>query len=87
MTVRLGAVRGRCRPIKDLPDGRGADLVAETGELAVDASVAPGGIVDGQAHDQGAEASWNAGSAGSGGLGDPAAGDEMTVPTQDRGPG
>ena len=34
---------------------------------------------------QAAEASWDAGSAGSGGLGGPPAGDELSVPTQDRG--
>ena len=60
-------------------------MVAETGEFAVDATVAPGGIVGGKAHDQAAEASWDAGSAGSGGLGGPPAGDELSVPTQDRG--
>src|SRR3954447_20258329 len=38
---------------KDVPDGGGADPVAEAGQLAVDPAVAPGGILDGQAHGQG----------------------------------
>ena len=41
--------------VQDFPDGRGADLVAESGEFAVDAAVAPAGVLGGQAHDQGAE--------------------------------
>jgi hypothetical protein len=41
---------------EDLPDGGGADLVAEAGEFAVDASVAPGGVLGGQADEQGAQA-------------------------------
>ena len=71
--------------MQDLPDGGGADLVAEAGEFAVDASVSPGGVLGGQAHDQGAEASGDGGSTGSGRLGGPAAGDELAVPAQDRG--
>jgi hypothetical protein len=40
--------------VQDRPDGGGADLVAEAGEFAVDASVSPVGVLGGQAHDQGA---------------------------------
>jgi hypothetical protein len=34
--------------LEDLPDGGGADLVAEAGEFAVYSPVAPGGILVGQ---------------------------------------
>ena len=73
--------------LQDVPDGGGADLVAEAGEFAVDASVSPGGVLGGQAHDQGAQAGGDGGSTGSGGLGGPAAGDELAVPAQDGGRG
>jgi hypothetical protein len=59
---------------KDLPDSGGADLVAEAGEFAVDPSVAPGGVLGGQAHDQGAQAGRDGWPTRSGGLGSPAAG-------------
>ena len=35
--------------VQDFPDGGGADLVAEAGELAVDASISPRGVLGGQA--------------------------------------
>ena len=73
--------------VQDGPDGGGADLVAEAGELAVDASVSPGGVLGGQADHQGAQAGGDGGSTGSGRLCGPAAGDELAVPAQDRGRG
>ena len=73
--------------VQDFPDGGGADLVAEAGEFAVDASVSPGGVLGGQAEDQGAQAGGDGGSTGSGGLGGPAAGDQLAVPAQDGGRG
>jgi hypothetical protein len=36
--------------LEDSPDGGGADLVAESGEFAVDAPVASGRVLGGQAH-------------------------------------
>jgi hypothetical protein len=54
--------------VQDGPDGGGADLVAEAGEFAVDAAVSPGGVLGGQADDQGAQAGGDGGSTGSGGL-------------------
>jgi hypothetical protein len=44
---RLDSRRG-----EDLPDGQGADVVAEVGEFSVDAAVSPGGILGGQARHQ-----------------------------------
>ena len=70
--------------VQDLPDGGGADLVAKADEFAVDASVAPGGVLSGQADDQSAHAGGNGGSTGPGRLGRPAAGEELSVPAQDR---
>ena len=61
------------------------DLMAESGELAVDAPVAPGGVLCGQAEDQGAHAGGDGGSAGSGGLGGPVSGDDLSVPARDGG--
>ena len=69
--------------VQDGPDGGGADLVAEAGELAVDAAVPPGGILGGQADDEAAEAGGDGGSAGPDRLGGPAAGDQLAVPAQD----
>ena len=63
--------------VQDFPDGGGADLVAEAGEFAVDAPVPPGGVLGGQAHDQGAEAGGDGRSTGPDGLGGPAAGDRV----------
>ena len=81
----------RCRVdsggVQDVPDGGGADLVAEVGELAVDPPVPPRRILSGQAHDQGAQASGDGRSTGPDGLGGPAAGDQLAVPAQDGGRG
>ncbi len=38
-----------------MPDGGGADLVAESGEFAVDAPVAPGGVLGGETDGQGTQ--------------------------------
>ena len=73
--------------VQDCPDGGGADLVAEAGEFAVDAAVAPGGVLGGQAEDQCAQAGGDGRSNGSGRLGCPAAGDQLAVPGQDGGGG
>jgi hypothetical protein len=35
--------------VQDVPDGGGANLVAEAGEFAVNTAAAPGGILSGQA--------------------------------------
>jgi hypothetical protein len=71
--------------MEDRPDRRGADLVAEAGELAVDAVVPPCRILGSQAEDQGAQASGDGRSTGPDGLSGPAAGDELAVPAQDGG--
>ena len=73
--------------LQDLPDGGGADPVAEAGEFAVDASVPPGGVLGGQAQDQGADAGGDGGSAGSGCWVVQRRRDELAVPAQDRGRG
>jgi hypothetical protein len=80
--------RNWARPVKDLPDGGGAELVAESGELAVDATVAPGGVLGSQAQDQSTQAGRNGGSTGPSVVGGgPASGDELSVPAKDRGRG
>jgi hypothetical protein len=61
--------------------------VAEAGEFAVDASISPGGVLGGQANDQGAEAGGDGWSAESGRLGGPVAGGQLAVPAQDGGRG
>ncbi len=38
--------------LEDLPHGRGGDVVSETGEFAVDAAVAPGWVLGGEAEDE-----------------------------------
>jgi hypothetical protein len=38
--------------VEDLPDGGGVDAVAESGEFAVDSSVAPSGVSAGQSQDE-----------------------------------
>ena len=73
--------------MKDLPDGGGPDLVAESGEFAVDASISPAGVLGGQAEDQGTDARGDGRSAGSGRWDGPAAGDQLAVPAQDGGRG
>jgi hypothetical protein len=54
--------------VQDGPDGRGADLVAEAGEFAVDAAVPPGGVLGGQAEDQGAQSGGMVGRPGRAGF-------------------
>jgi len=71
--------------VQDLPDCGGADLVAESGEFAVDAAVAPGGVLGGQANDQGTDTFGDGGPARSVARCGPAAADELAVPAQDRG--
>jgi hypothetical protein len=83
--VRRGA--GSIPAAEDRPHGGGADLVAESGEFAVYASIPPGGILRGQAHDQGADAGADGGSARARVRGGPAAADELPMPAQDRGRG
>jgi hypothetical protein len=73
--------------VQDVPDGGGADLVAEAGEFAVDASISPGGVLGGQTDDQGTQAGGDGRSTGPDGLGGAAAGDELAVPAQDGGRG
>jgi hypothetical protein len=73
--------------VQDSPHGGGADLVAETGELAMDAAIPPRRILGSQAHDQGAQAGGDGRSTGPDGLGGPAAGDQLAVPAQDGGRG
>jgi hypothetical protein len=77
--------RGDAGCVQDLPDGGGADLVAESGEFAVDASVAPNRVLGGQAHRQYPQSGWDRWSAGSAIVGGPAAGDESSVPAQECG--
>jgi hypothetical protein len=60
-------------------------MVAEAGEFAVDPSISPGGVLGGQAHDQGTQASGDGRSTGPDRLGGPAAGDQLAVPAQDGG--
>jgi hypothetical protein len=71
--------------VQDLPDGGGADLVAEAGEFAVDASVAPGGVLSCQPDDKSSEAGGDGWSSRARRLSGPAAaGDESPMPAQDR---
>ena len=51
---RAGAVGCRVDAggMEDLPDGRGTDTVAESGEFAVDSPVALSGVLAGQAQDE-----------------------------------
>ena len=71
--------------MQDLPDGGGADLVAESGEFAVDAAVPPGRVLGGQAQDQGAQSGGDGGTTRPSRRGGPAAGEELPVPAQDGG--
>ena len=71
--------------MEDLPDGGGTDPVTESGEFAMDASIAPGRVLGSQAYDQGTHICGDGRSAGPGVLAGPAVGDELAVPAQDRG--
>jgi hypothetical protein len=80
--VRCGVDAGG---MQNLPNRGGADLVAEAGELAVDASIFPCRILGGRAEDQGAQAGGDGRSPGPCRLGGPAAGDQLAMPAQDGG--
>src|SRR5688500_16162558 len=64
---------------------RWTDLVAEPGEFAVDAAVAPGWVLGGQAQDQSTYTGRDSGSTRPVVVGGPAASDELAMPAQDRG--
>ena len=68
--------------LQDLPDGRGGDGMAEADQLALDASVAPAGILAGHPQHQGPDRRWGGWSAWSSVRVGPAAGDELGVPAQ-----
>jgi hypothetical protein len=69
--------------VEDLPDRGGPDLVAESGEFAMNAAVSPDRVLGSQAQDQAAEPSGDGGSTGPGVRHRPAVGDELAVPPQD----
>jgi len=73
--------------VQDFPDGGGADLVAESGEFAVDAAIPPSGILVRQAHDHGADTGGDGGAACPDRACGPATADELPMPAQDRGRG
>jgi hypothetical protein len=62
--------------------GRGGDLLAESNKLALDASVAPGGVLPGHPQHQGPDRLRHGWPARSLGWVGPAAGDEVGVPAQ-----
>jgi hypothetical protein len=64
------------------PDGGGGDAVVESDELAVDASVAPGGVLAGHLEYQRADRLWGGWAAWLSSRVGPAAGDELGVPAQ-----
>ena len=68
--------------LQDRPDGGGGDPVAESDELALDASVAPGGILSGHPQHQGPDRLRGGWAAGLSSRVGPAAGDEVGVPAQ-----
>ena len=68
--------------LQDRPDGGGGDPVAESDELALDASVAPGGILPGHPQHQGPDRLWGGWAAWLSSWVGPAAGDEVGVPAQ-----
>ena len=83
----LGAFRGGfdAMVFEDLPHGGLGDLVAEASEFAVDASVSPGRVLVGEAHDQLTQlcaGGWPTG--GSGWRLGPVFGDSSAVPSQQR---
>jgi hypothetical protein len=51
-SVPTAAGPGRCPRSSRSPDGGGGNVVAESGEFAVDASVAPGGVLPGHPQHQ-----------------------------------
>jgi hypothetical protein len=86
---RSGSTRCRIDPssVEDRPDGGGADVVAESGEFAVDAAIPPRRIFGGQAHDQGTQVGRDGRSTWTGRCRCPAPGDELAMPAQDGGRG
>ena len=68
--------------VEDRPDGGGGDAVVESDELAVDASVAPGGVLAGHLEYQRADRLWGGWAAWLSSRVGPAAGDELGVPAQ-----
>ena len=68
--------------LEDRPDGGGGDRVAEADQLALDASVAPGGILPGHPQHQGPDGLRDGRSAWLSARVGPAAGDELGVPAQ-----
>jgi hypothetical protein len=70
--------------VQDLPDGGGADLVAETGEFAVDAAIPPGQVLGGQTDGERAQPGWDRGAPGPGRRRGPPASNESAVPAQHR---
>jgi hypothetical protein len=74
-------------PVQDVPYGAGRDLVAETDQLTVDAPMAPGRIVGGQAQHQVPDLAGDGWTASPGMQVRPAAGDQLAVPAQQRGRG
>jgi hypothetical protein len=63
--VYVAAWRGiDARRGEDLPNGGGADLVAEPAELAVDGAIPPAGILGSEAHDQCADTGGDGGRPG-----------------------
>jgi len=71
--------------MQDLPDGGGADPVAESGELTVDAPIPPGRILGGQAQSQRAHSSRDGGTTRPNRWVGPVTGEELPVPAQDGG--
>ena len=68
--------------VEDRPDGGGGDAVVESDELAVDASVAPGGVLAGHLEYQRADRLWGGWAAWLSSRVGPAVGDELGVPAQ-----
>ena len=68
--------------LQDRPDGGGGDSVAESDELALDASVAPGRVLPGHPQHQGPDRLWGGWAAWLSSWVGPAAGDEVGVPAQ-----
>jgi hypothetical protein len=71
------------RALQDLPDRRGGDLVAESDELALDASVAPGGVLTGHPQHEGLNRRGSGWAARLSRVG-PVASDDAGVPAQQR---
>ena len=70
-------------PLEDPADGRGGDPVAELAQLALDALVAPRGVVPGEPFDQRGDLVGQRRAAGAVRVG-PLPGDQASVPAQNR---